>query len=278
MKHFLSCDWGTSAFRLRVLDASGQLIEEVKSDQGISKVHQDWVQNPEANKNKIQFYKSHLAKALHKLQIVIEPDSPIIISGMASSSLGIIELPYGPLPFALTTDVPAWHLLESDNQVPHPVYIVSGFKTNTDVMRGEETMLIGIDNLAEDEICILPGTHSKHAFIRSGVLTDFITYVTGELFSVMSQVSILSNSMEKGEDTKAFESGLDEAASGNLLNQFFKVRTRHLLNRTSGVSNYQFLSGLLIGTELKELRNTACKIRLISEGPMTQLYGHASVD
>jgi len=276
MKYFLSCDWGTSTFRLRLLDAdTGDILEEVKSDYGISKIHQEWLQNTVVNKNRIQFYKNHLATALKELHILVEPNSPIIISGMASSSIGILELPYQPVPFALTTDMPIWQLLESDNQLQHPVYIISGLKADLDVMRGEETMLIGIDSISKDEICILPGTHSKHAYIKSGVLIEFKTYITGELFSVMSKHSILSNSVVEGEDIKAFEAGIDEAKSGNLLNQFFKVRTRQLLDKTTGVSNYQFLSGLLIGTELKELRNTSCKIRLICDGPMAKLYFHA---
>lgn len=274
MKQFLSCDWGTSAFRLRVLNAAGEIIEEIKSDDGISAVHQDWMRN-KGNESKIQLYRKRLGNVLKELKTMIEPDSPIIISGMASSSIGIIEMPYRPLPFVLDTDLPAWQLMERDKQFQHPVYIVSGFSTRSDVMRGEETMLLGIGNVSEDEICILPGTHSKHAYLKSGVLTDFKTYVTGELFNVMAQFSILSNSMIKGEDTSAFEAGLDEAASGNLLNQFFKVRTRQILDKTSGVSNYQFLSGLLIGTELKELRNTSSKIRLISEGVMAELYTQA---
>jgi 2-dehydro-3-deoxygalactonokinase len=275
MKHFLSCDWGTSAFRLRVLDAAGGIVEEIKSDDGISTVHQDWIRSKEGEETKIQFYKKRLANALKELKTKIEPDAPIILSGMASSSIGILEMPYRPLPFVLNTDMPAWQLLEKDDQLQHSVYIVSGFSTSADVMRGEETMLLGIDNSTEDEICILPGTHSKHAYIKSGVLTDFKTYVTGELFNVMAQFSILSNSVVAGEDIEAFEAGLDEATSGNLLNQFFKVRTRQLLNKTSGVSNYQFLSGLLIGTELKELRNTSSKIRVISDGALAQLYNHA---
>jgi 2-dehydro-3-deoxygalactonokinase len=276
MKNFLSCDWGTSTFRLRLLDAgTGELLEEIKSDYGISKIHQDWLQNTEVDKNRIRFYKSHLATALKELRMIIEPGSPIIISGMASSSIGIIELPYRPLPFTLTKDLPIWQLLEKDEHLQHPVYIVSGFKTNTDVMRGEETMLVGINNSGDDEICILPGTHSKHAYIKSGVLTEFKTYITGELFSVMSKHSILSNSVVEGEDISAFELGLDEATSGNLLNQFFKVRTRQLLEKTTGVSNYQFLSGLLIGTELRELRATKYKIRLICDGSIAKLYSHA---
>jgi 2-dehydro-3-deoxygalactonokinase len=276
MKHFVSCDWGTSTFRLRVLNATtGAIFEEIKSGDGIGTVHQDWIKSKASHEIKISFYKQRLARALKELKVIIDGGTPIIISGMASSSIGIIEMPYRPLPFALDTDMPAWQLLEVDDQLNHPVYIVSGFSTSSDIMRGEETMLLGISNVSGDEICILPGTHSKHAYIKSGVLTDFKTYVTGELFNVMSQFSILSNSVTKGEDTSAFEAGLDEAASGNLLNQFFKVRTRQILDKTSGVSNYQFLSGILIGTELRELRNKESKIRLLSEGEMTQLYSHA---
>lgn len=276
MKHLISCDWGTSTFRLRVLDATtGEIIDEVKSDDGIGRVHQDWLQHKQSSKSRIQFYKSRLLKSLRKMHFGVDADSVIIISGMACSSIGFFEMPYRLLPFALKTEMPTWQLLEKDDNLPYPVYIISGFCTHADIMRGEETMLLGINSSTENEIYILPGTHSKHAFIKSGVLTDFKTYVTGELFSVMTQFSILSNSVKAGEDSKAFEAGLAESTSGNLLNQFFKVRTRQILDKTSGVNNYQFLSGLLIGTELKDLRDTSCKIALIGDGVLAQLYAHA---
>ena len=124
---------------------------------------------------------------------------PVFISGMASSSLGMHELPYAELPFkmeGLSVVFAKFH--GSDDDDMHQLFLFSGVKKTSDVMRGEETMLLGCDlPLYEESIVILPGTHSKHAFIKAGMMHDFRTYMTGEFFDLLSSKSMLSKSVSK---------------------------------------------------------------------------------
>lgn len=274
MQEFLSCDWGTSSFRLRLVDAlSGEVLDEVKSGQGIADTYKDWQAANKPKSERTAFYKAVLSSAIHKMEKVPESGLPIILSGMASSSVGIQELPYRNFPFT-------WDVLElpvnkfdADEQLKHPLYLISGFRTETDIMRGEETMLLGCEINQEDHYTLIfPGTHAKHVFVKNGIAFDFKTYITGEIFNLLSQKSILSDSVMKGEDTESFELGVRDAINSNLLHKLFRVRTRQVLDNFPPISNYQYLSGLLIGTELKELKGTTASIFVVCEEPLTKAY------
>jgi len=125
-----------------------------------------------------------------------------------------------------------------------------------DVLRGEETMLLGCDVMNDDSIFIFPGTHSKHVIVQDCIAKDFKTYITGELFDLLSNKSILSKSVTSNSDEKyqhVFKAGVKEAAENNLLNAAFHIRTNELFKKYTAAENYHFLSGLLIGYELKEI-------------------------
>ena len=128
-------------------------------------------------------------------------------------------------------------------------------------------MLTGCDIKDDTEqLLIFPGTHSKHAIVENKVLVDFKTYMTGEIFDLLVNKSILSKSVSKNESKQydnIFERGVKEGVSGNLLNTIFYVRTRHLFNTLSPEENYHYLSGLLIGYELKQISVTNVKIHLV---------------
>src|SRR5947199_855368 len=123
---------------------------------------------------------------------------PVILSGMASSAIGMEELPYREFPFI-------WDLMQFpvkkipvDENFSYPLYVISGFKTEKDVMRGEESLLLGCDISDDDErIFIFPGTHSKHVFIKNKTGTDFKTYMTGEFFQLLAEKSILRHAVAK---------------------------------------------------------------------------------
>jgi 2-dehydro-3-deoxygalactonokinase len=186
---------------------------------------------------------------------------PVLLSGMASSSIGMIELPYKELPFKVDGSDIDHRMIPASAQFSHDLFIISGARTSDDVLRGEETMLIGSDYEGNDmeRVFIFPGTHSKHIYVHKGVATHFKTYITGELFNLLASKSILSNSVEKGEDDNGdtidayFERGVIEGASTNLLNSVFHVRTNQLFRKNDAFQNYQYLSGLLIGGELKDM-------------------------
>ena len=105
---------------------------------------------------------------------------------------------------------------------------------------------------------IFPGTHSKHVLVKSGVVQSIATFMTGEVFDLLSNKSILAASVVKNNhgtefSNQPFEDGVNEGASLNILNSIFHVRTNQLLKKMTAEANYDYLSGLLIGQELKDV-------------------------
>ena len=140
-------------------------------------------------------------------------------------------------------------------------------------MRGEESLLLGCDVPDNGEkIFIFPGTHSKHVFVKNKSGVSFKTYMTGEIFSLLAEKSILRHAVKKGTDEKSFSEGFQAGLEGNLLHQVFMVRTRQLLQHANPVSGYQFLSGLLIGAELAQLKGTHCPVYVVCSKPLKHAY------
>jgi len=264
---FLSCDWGTSKFRLRLVDTSKKEISgEALSEEGITETYNQWMATGLAEKERIGFYKKKLTAAISRLPGNIGKDIPVIISGMASSSIGLLELPYQKLPFIWDPSGFDIKKITGDEDFQHTLYLVSGFKKDDDVMRGEETLLLGCDPGDDAEkIFIFPGTHSKHVFVKNKKGFDFRTYMTGEIFRLLAEESILWNSVTRGDDDESFADGFTKGMQENLLHSAFTVRTRQLLQQAGRESNYQYLSGLIIGTELKDLKGRNAPVYLVSD-------------
>lgn len=268
MNIFLSCDWGTSTLRLNLVNSeNGNILASEHSDLGIAKTFSIWNTADNANKNsRIPFYLDVLQHHIKNIELRLNTSlggTKLFISGMASSTMGLIELPYSELPFTLSgPNYNLKHLPVQDN-FNHPVIIISGVKSNDDVMRGEETQLMGcIDTIADTskpQLFIFPGTHSKHIYVNNNTIIGFKTYMTGDFFELLSQKSILHNSVDKETDLEdpeylaSFKQGVIDAVDSNLLNAAFKVRTNNLFNIYNKNQNFTYLSGLLIGTELKDL-------------------------
>lgn len=266
---FLSCDWGTSALRLNFVDGkTGHVIARENSAQGIAKTFTLWNTTSAADENNLRmaFYLNILQQHINNIEARLNislNDVRLFISGMASSSIGFMELPYSELPFALTGPDLNINHLPAQEGFDHAISIISGVKSTDDVMRGEETQLIGcIDvtgGIINDEVFIFPGTHSKHIHVNGNKVTGFKTYMTGDFFELLSQKSILTNSVEKEDDIQdpeyleSFKQGVSDAVNSNPLNAVFKVRTNNLFNVYTKKQNFTYLSGLLIGTELKDL-------------------------
>ncbi|HTE11644.1 MAG TPA: 2-dehydro-3-deoxygalactonokinase [Chitinophagaceae bacterium] len=287
-KRFLSCDWGTSSFRLRLIDVgSGESISESLSDEGISSVYEEWIKAGLKEKQRVHFYFSVIDRHIKKIKQKVkdmEKGMPVIISGMASSNIGMIELPYTILPFSSGGKDIEVKRIENENFFAHELNIISGARTKTDVMRGEETQLIGCanGNMKEKQLFIFTGTHSKHIVTVSGEATDIKTYMTGELFSLLTTHSILADSVwpfgdaDAEENSAAFAQGVKNGADHNLSHSLFAVRTNQLLKRLSKEANYYYLSGLLIGAELGELSKTAIDtITIVGEERLTANYSEA---
>lgn len=276
MNEFLSCDWGTSNFRLRRVNSeTEEVIEEVTSDEGIAHTFSKWKNANLADEQRIHFYRNVLKDAIGRLpNDALYRGIPVIISGMASSSIGMKELSYVKFPLDCKRTNPLnIFRIDADADFPFPILLVSGCSTQSDIMRGEEIILLGCHINKEGEgMFILPGTHSKHIYVRDGVAYDFKTYVTGELFNLLVNQSIFANSVQQGDDEESFQQGVADAQKENILNSIFSIRAKHVLHRTSFVKNYQYLSGLLIGTELKGLKNNSAAIHVVSEPPLMKAY------
>nr|WP_295933864.1 2-dehydro-3-deoxygalactonokinase [uncultured Dyadobacter sp.] len=268
-KYLLSCDWGTSSFRLRLVHVKDhEVAGEVTSPGGIGTAYNAWKEADIARGvARDVFFKDILAKHIAVLGQQTGVDTtgvPIVLSGMASSSIGMKELPYASLPFALDGSHVHVGYFGEEEGFAHEMMLVSGVKSDHDVMRGEETQLIGLgaamDLSGRDAVFIFPGTHSKHMFVRDGRLVDFKTFMTGEVFNLMAYHSILKDSIEPiqqadftAEARDAFRAGLRESGSGNILNALFTVRTNQLFDLLDKRQNGMFLSGLLIGYEIRDL-------------------------
>jgi 2-dehydro-3-deoxygalactonokinase len=273
MKHFLSCDWGTSSFRLKLVETGTlKTLADVQNTQGIASVNQSW-QTAKNEQNRFLFYTSVIASAIAILENKLNNSLsgvPVILSGMASSTLGMIQLPYKQLPFKTDGSDLKVERVEASKDFGHDVFVISGVCSDTDVMRGEETQIVGaVDPSNKDEaVFILPGTHSKHIHVKNNVAYTFRTYMTGELFAILSINSTLTQGLVGGEsednDKASFIQGVKDSINSNLLNSLFRVRTRFVLDELPASHNRSYLSGLLIGTELNDLKGLQTNITVVS--------------
>ncbi|MGS2741767.1 2-dehydro-3-deoxygalactonokinase [Sinomicrobium sp. M5D2P17] len=290
MNRFLSCDWGTSSFRLRLVEVTPlRILAEVKTDQGIAATHRLWKTtiNKTADKRFI-FYldviQEHIRSIAKDLSMNLQ-GVPLIISGMASSSIGMMNLPYGQLPFHTSGKGIRTEYFPAGETFEHPMLLISGVQSKNDVMRGEETQLIGtlihVEDKNDNLLFLFPGTHSKHIKVSEGQVRDFRTYMTGEYFELLSRKSILSSNVDsEGEpdqkNMEVFKLGVEQALQTNLLHASFLVRTNELFGKMTKKENFHFLSGLLIGAELKELlKEDDSKIYLCCSSNLKYLYEEA---
>jgi 2-dehydro-3-deoxygalactonokinase len=280
---FISCDWGTSSFRLRLVDQeSHSVLAEVKSDQGIARMNQLWQEQARDESGRLLFYQSIVAGQVRKLQEQVSYalwGLPIVISGMASANIGMIELPYKMLPFAVNGNDLVYKKIGATDSFAHETIIISGARTAHDVMRGEEIQLIGCTiQSGEQHVYILPGTHSKHITVKDKQVIDFKTYMTGEFFQLLSRQSILSTSVQEEsqhgnhDSITAFEAGVMQSRQDNLLHSTFLVRTNQLFGHFTKELNYHYLSGLLIGSELKEWADLKTPITIVGNEVMRKYY------
>jgi 2-dehydro-3-deoxygalactonokinase len=262
--NFLSCDWGTTAFRLRLVQSPTTVLAEIHNGMGIAVMQKAFEESelPPMPIVRLTFFQQHLFEQIEALNHPLSNGNqklPLIISGMASATIGMLELPYKPLPFRLDGSDLLIKTFEPTADFPFLTTLISGIRSENDVMRGEEIQLVGAAQMAattDDCLYILPGTHSKHVCVKQGQVVDFKTFMTGEIFKIVKMHSILNNSLESYTDTfftdfeTYFSQGVAAAQRGNLLNTLFSVRTNQLFEKNTKLENTYYLSGLLIGAEL----------------------------
>jgi 2-dehydro-3-deoxygalactonokinase len=241
----IAVDWGTSSLRLALLGAQGAVLEERALPRGILSVAPG------------EFATTFIAASADWVRLGARFG---LISGMAGSRQGWIEAPYCACPagFAEVAARLAWI---DPAPMDLRLAIVPGLSCETagvpDVMRGEEVQVFGAMELLglADARLVLPGTHSKWVELRNGRIEGFSTFMTGEFYALLRQHSILSRTLpaEDGPlDEAAFLRGVEHAhAAGNLLHAAFSARTLSLFERLEAAALPSYLSGLVIGEELR---------------------------
>ena len=203
----------------------------------------------------------------------------VLLSGMVGSRQGWIEAPYLPCPADTRSLASALVAVPFDNAT---VLLVPGLTATAgevpEVMRGEEVQILGaLDQIGPDGVACLPGSHSKWARLRAGRVDGFTTHMTGEAFAALRDHTILGRLMDADapHDRDAFGQGVARSAEpGGLLHHLFGVRTLGLFGRLPPGAAASYLSGLVIGHEVRAAAPGAVTT-LIGAGPLCALYAVA---
>jgi 2-dehydro-3-deoxygalactonokinase len=266
---FVVVDWGTSSFRGWLMSADGEALAESRGGEGMLHC---------AAAGFAPVLRDHLAR------LGAPAGAPVLICGMAGARQGWAEAPYLEVP----TRLDALHEGAIRIDAPDDIRILPGIAQaradRPDVMRGEETQLLGVTEPDFSGLVCIPGTHSKWISIEAGSIVEFSTYMTGELFSVISQHSLLAHAVEAAgpppADNQPFREGLSTAlrAPTALTASLFRLRAAQLLGFEQRADGAARLSGLLIGSELADAahRHGALRsVRLIAAGALGRLYAAA---
>ncbi|WP_416194315.1 2-dehydro-3-deoxygalactonokinase [Sphingomonas mollis] len=255
---FLAVDWGTTNRRCYAIDADGGVIATDRDARGILSV-------PAGG------FPAEVAAMRDRFG-----DVPVLCAGMVGSTRGWVEAPYVACPATLA-DLAA-SLIWAE---PGRTAIVPGVKDDApDVMRGEEVQLLGAvaAGLApSDALLCQPGTHSKWAMIANGAITGFRTAMTGELFALLRDRSLLTDFMTGPvDDGPAFHDGLALADRGTPLTSLFGERAGAVLGRNAAADVAARVSGLLIGSDVRE-RSLApgATVHILAEPGLAALYAAA---
>lgn len=266
MAPFLAVDWGTTNRRGYVLGDGGDVLREQEDELGILEVAASGL---------------GFERAMAQLRERLDFDGLALMGGMVGSNRGWVEAPYVPCPAGL--DQLAERLVWVE---PGRVAIVPGvcFRDPpiADVMRGEEVQILGAvadGSLPPDCLVCHPGTHNKWIEVAGGAIVAFRTVMTGELFNLLKKHSILSDllALEAGTG-QSFRDGVDHGlANADLTAELFQVRARVLLGQAAREDAASYVSGLLIGNDLKVGlgRQRHDHVHVVGRPELTRLFAAA---
>ncbi len=272
---FIAGDWGTSHLRLSLCNATGDVLAQ-QSGPGAAAIN------------------GAFAETLSALLAPWQPVHgalPVLLCGMVGSRLGWREVPYVPCPAAPS------RIADAMVEVTAGVHIIPGLSCSNplgafDVMRGEETQILGALQLAPQlqqgqHLLCLPGTHSKWVLLVDGNVHEFLTTPTGELFAVLRQHSVLVRDSGPLPDVIGNGFGLaltrvSHDTGHHLQQHLFECRSRQLSGELSAADASDFLSGLLIGDDVagalalyQPSDETIDSITLIGAPAISGRYAHA---
>lgn len=262
----IGIDWGTSNFRAYRINEGAEIVETLSSATGILRIKDGGFE-----------------KAL-RLEIrdwLEAGETKILLCGMVGSRQGWIETGYLPCPVTLSdlaSNLMRIPLGGLDALVVPGVIGADAFGV-PEMMRGEEAQAMGVfaSHVGTAIVCV-PGTHSKWINLSNGAIVSFTTSMTGDVFAALRTSTILSRTMTPDDavDSEAFLGGVARSGnSGGLLHHLFGVRALALADQLQEATSTSYLSGLLIGHELREAMPPGAHVSLVGDARLCSLYAQA---
>jgi 2-dehydro-3-deoxygalactonokinase len=233
----IGIDWGTSNLRVMRIAGGGEVLDVRSDPRGAARLAP-----------------GHFSDVLHDVAgDWFDDGTPALVCGMAGARGKWREAAYRPCPAGLADLSPV--CLGNDSQA---ILIVPGVALSQDgaledVMRGEETQVMGLADAPGRRLVVTPGTHSKWIRVEDNAIQDFRTFMTGDLFAAIRTETVLGQDMgNPGIDMDAFQDGVSRALADDALTAaLFSVRVERLSDRLAATSTADYLSGLLIGAEIR---------------------------
>ena len=239
--YWIAIDWGSSNLRVWALNNNNAILDSILSNDGMLGLASNE-------------FEPLLLEKISKWGVG-DANIPILCCGMVGSKQGWVEAPYASIPYNLMQKADNVKVRCSDDRLN--VRILGGLRQDNpaDVMRGEETQIRGFLSIFSnfDGIICLPGTHTKWVHVSAGEVISFRTFMSGELFDLLSKYSVLKHSVKSDDwNDKEFRSAASESISNpqKIFSDFFKLRADHLLKQVEQSELKSKLSGYIIGVEL----------------------------
>jgi len=269
----IGLDWGTTSFRAFLIDQDGHVLDQKTNENGILAVPNN-------------DFEGVLISAI-KAWLDQHPALPIVASGMITSRNGWLETPYLSIPANINDFANALTPLTLSHDIVIHFITGASYKNENDVpdiMRGEETQIIGEIEASDNEIFLLPGTHSKWAITQDEKIISFTSFMTGEVYAALKEHTILGALIKECSSLNddAFLKGvlMQQKQDISILHQIFTARTLALFDKLENEDIADYLSGLLIGEEIKSAlnqydANKETIIKIIGRGDLAARYASA---
>lgn len=238
---YIAIDWGSTNLRAW-LYLNGELAETKQSEAGVTRL---------GGRTPEQVFREVVAPWTHQ-------PLKVIMAGMVGSNAGWVSVPYLSCPTRLT-DI-AGRLTRVEQAAPLEAWIIPGISIDNDhnhnVMRGEETQLLGAWRIQPASLYLMPGTHCKWVRVDQGVINDFRTVMTGELHHLLMSQSLVGVGLTAQQpNPEVFRQGMEQGfAQSNILRCLFETRAAHVLGSLDKSAVSEWLSGLLIGNEVAQMQ------------------------
>lgn len=263
---YVIVDWGTTNFRAFAMSNTNELlatkelnlgllqVEDRKFAESLEQVFNGWLPNYQ--------------------------EVPVYMAGMVGSMKGWVNVDYAKAPansVALANGVYQFTLPWGANATIIPGVSHEYEHNKFDVMRGEEVQIIGLCDLIDkpDFYAIFPGTHSKHVNVSNSYIAEFSSYLTGEMYDVLIKNSLLGKGLSESiGDENAFLKGVEDGQTGEFTNRIFLAWTHRLFAQLEEKQVPDYLSGLLIGFELKNISHN--HVYIVGGSHLSNLYQKAA--